>query len=474
MQRRRRNVKILATLGPASDTEGKIAKLFDAGADGFRINMSHTDHELLAKLHGMIRNVEREAGRPIAILADLQGPKIRVGTFAEDQAELEEDQPFRLDLDPTPGDATRVQLPHPEIFRSLKQRHSVALDDGRIRLHINKVGEDYIDTRVVVGGIVRNRKGVNVPDSLLPLSAMSQKDHKDLAAAADLGVDWIALSFVQRPDDVAEAKKAAAGRAAIMAKIERPQALEHLDAIVEQADGIMVARGDLGVELPVEKVPIWQKRISRMGRRHGKPVVIATQMLESMITSPMPTRAEVSDVSTAVYEGADVMMLSAESAAGQYPVQAVSMMNRIAESVESDPNCRAMLQSQRTIPEATTADALMAAAHEVAQTVPVAAIVCYTQSGATGLRGSRERPSAPILVLTPREDTARRLALAWGTHCVLTDDASNVDDMLERATRFAVEEGFARRGDRIVVIAGVPFGHPGSTNLLRVAFVDRD
>lgn len=468
---RRRNVKILATLGPATNTPERIRALHDAGADAFRLNMSHLDHEGLKKMHGYLRQVEAEVGRPIGILVDLQGPKLRVGKFANGPVELKEGAIFRLDLDPAPGDVTRVNLPHPEIFAAIAPGRNLLLDDGRIRLEVKEAEADYAITKVLQGGVLSDRKGVNLPDATLGLSALSDKDRADLEAALSLGIDWLALSFIQRPDDVAEARKLARGRAAIIAKIEKPNALTELDGILDLADGLMVARGDLGVELPIEQVPGWQKRITRLARKAGKPVVVATQMLESMISSPMPTRAEVSDVATAVFEGADAIMLSAESAAGDYPIEAVEMMNRIAVEVEDDPNYSSIIYGQRTEPEATSADAISAAAHTVADTLNAAAIVCWTNSGSTGIRAARERPQFPIIALTPITETARRLALVWGLHCVLTEDAQDLDDVVDRACRIAFREGFAQRGQRIIITAGVPLGTPGATNMLRVAFV---
>lgn len=471
---RRRNVKIIATLGPASTSAEMIRTLYATGADVFRLNMSHLDADSLKKVHGLVRQVEKEVERPIGILADLQGPKLRVGAFADGSVELVNGDTFRLDLDKTPGDKTRVCIPHPEIFAALEEGASLLLDDGRIRLRVTEASKDFAITQVVTGGELSNRKGVNVPDTLLPLAALTEKDRRDAELALELGVDWLALSFIQRPEDVAEARKIAKGRAAVMAKIEKPLALTHLQEIAEIADGLMVARGDLGVELPVEQVPGWQKQITRLCRRAGKPVVVATQMLESMISSPMPTRAEVSDVATAVFEGADAVMLSAESAAGDFPAEAVEMMNRIAAQVEHDPTYPGIIYAQQTEPEATGADAISAAARTVADTLNAAAIVCWTNSGSTGLRAARERPQLPIVVLTPIEATARRLALVWGVHCVLTEDARDLDDMVERASRIAFQEGFAQPGQRIVVTAGVPLGTPGATNMLRVAYVGSD
>lgn len=470
---RRRNVKIIATLGPASSSLEMIRALFDVGADVFRLNMSHLNHENLKKVHGLIRTVEKEVDRPISILADMQGPKLRVGEIEGGEVELETGQKFRLDLDKAKGTAARAPLPHPEIFAAVKKGQSLLLDDGKIRLRVTDCGKDFAETEVMVGGTLSNRKGVNVPEAVLPLAALTEKDRRDLDAALELGVDWIALSFIQRPEDIAEARKIARGRAAILAKIEKPQALVHLDEIIEMADALMVARGDLGVELPLEQVPGWQKRITRAARRAGKPVVVATQMLESMIASPVPTRAEVSDVATAVFEGADAIMLSAESAAGQYPVEAVRTMNKIAVEVENDLTYPGIIYAQSNQPEATGADAISAAAHMVADTLKAAAIVCWTNSGSTGLRAARERPMVPILALTPVPATARRLALVWGLHCVLTEDAKDLDDMAERACGIAFREGYAQPGQRIVVTAGVPLGTPGATNMLRIAYVGR-
>ncbi|MBX3505847.1 MAG: pyruvate kinase [Parvibaculum sp.] len=469
---RRRNVKIIATLGPASDTPEMIRNLFDAGVDVFRLNMSHLDHKGLKRVHGLVREVEKEVARPIGILVDLQGPKLRIGEMKEGTV-LKEGARFRLDTAKKPGDATRAFLPHPAIFDAVSAGQSLLLDDGKIRLRVTGKGRDHIDTEVTVGGKLSSRKGISLPDTVLPLAALTEKDRGDLDAALDLGVDWIALSFVQRPDDVAEVRKLARGRAAVLAKIEKPQALAHLDEIIEISDAIMVARGDLGVELPLEQVPGWQKRLTRAARRSGKPVVVATQMLESMISSPTPTRAEVSDVATAVFEGADAIMLSAESAAGQFPIEAVTMMDRVAQSVESDPTYPGIIYAQRAEPEATGADAISAAAHSVADTLNAAAIVCWTNSGSTGLRAARERPLLPIIALTPVHATARRLALVWGLHCVLTEDAKDLDDLSDRACRIAFQEGFAQPGQRIVVTAGLPLGTPGATNMLRVAFVGR-
>lgn len=469
--RRNRCAKIVATLGPASSTLERIRALAQAGADVFRFNFSHGTHADHAARFEIVRAAERERGRPIGVIADLQGPKLRVGTFAEGRVRLDAGARFRLDLDPSPGDASRAPLPHPEIFEALRAGADLLLDDGKIRLTVERCGKDFADTVVVAGGPLSDRKGVNVPNVVLPISALTDKDRADLNFALELGVDWIALSFVQRPEDVAEARRLIAGRAAVMAKIEKPQAIDRLDEIIDLADGIMVARGDLGVEMPPEVVPGLQKKIVRAARAAGKPVIVATQMLESMIQSPSPTRAEASDVATAVFDGADALMLSAESASGEYPVEAVTMMDRIIASVERDPLYRTYLDAYHAEAQKTTADAITLAAGLVAHTMQAVAIVTYTTSGATAIRASRERPDRPILGLITRMVTARKLALAWGVHPVFTEDAHTLDEMVDKARRAAVAEGFAEPGNCIVITAGLPFGTPGATNLLRIAWV---
>jgi pyruvate kinase len=469
--RRLRRAKIVATLGPASSNAEMIGKLFRAGADVFRINMSHTSHERMRELVALIRSVEEDTGRPIGILVDLQGPKLRLGTIAGGSVLVKNGDTFVLDSDSTIGDANRAFLPHPEIFAGVQVGHSLLIDDGKVRLVVTDAQPQKITTKVVVGGKLSDRKGVSLPDSTLPFSALTSKDTSDLEAALETGIDWIALSFIQRPEDISEAKKLTRGRALIMAKIEKPQAVNRLEEIIELADALMVARGDLGVEMPLEKVPGVQKMMTRLGRATGKPVVVATQMLESMITAPVPTRAEVSDVATAIYEGADAVMLSAESAAGQFPVEAVSTMNRIAEEVESDPLFRGIVDAQRSVPEATGADAIADAARHIADTLDLAAVMCWTSSGSTGLRIARERPRPPVMALTPNISTGRRLAVVWGVHCVVTEDAHDQDDMVDRACRIAFKEGFAKAGQRVIVVAGVPLGTPGATNMLRIAYV---
>ena len=470
--RRLRNVKIVATLGPASDDYEMIRKLFEAGADVFRLNMSHGSHDEIRVRHGIIRQIEKDLNSPIAILADLQGPKLRCGEFLAGAAEIEDGQDFRFDLDPTPGDHTRVCLPHKEIFQALEHGSTLLVNDGKLELKVEGSGDDFADCTVVVGGTISNRKGVNVPDVVLPVAALSDKDRKDLEFVCGLGVDWLALSFVQRPEDVIEARELAQGRAAILSKIEKPAAVDVFADILEVSDGIMVARGDLGVELPVQNVPPIQKRLIRGCRSAGKPVIVATQMMESMIESPVPTRAEVSDVAQAIYEGADGIMLSAESAAGSYPVEAVTVMNDVAVEVELDPTYREIIEASRRIDRKTVADGIVSAAREIAESTEIKAICCFTQSGTTAALTSRERPSVPIVALTPVIETARRLCLSWGVNCVVADEVNRFKSAVLAAARGVKDLGLAEEQDKIVVTAGVPFNVTGTTNILRVAPCD--
>ncbi len=469
---RQRPTKIVATLGPTSNTPELIRKLFMAGADVFRFNFSHGTHEDHAARMAIVRALETEVGRPICVLADLQGPKLRLGTFAEGSITLKAGQKLRLDLDPAPGNDKRVGLPHPEIFAAIKPDSELLLDDGKVRLRILQVRDDHAETEVIAGTRLSDRKGVNVPGAILPLSALTDKDRRDLEAALNLGVDWIALSFVQRPEDVVEARKLVNGRAAVLAKLEKPSAITTLEKIIEIADGVMVARGDLGVELPAEDVPSLQKLIVREARKLGKPVIVATQMLESMITSPAPTRAEASDVATAIYDGADAIMLSAETANGSYPVEAVMMMDRIARRVHIDPIYRTNNRAYHPDLQHTASDAITAAARQVSETIEAAVIVTYTTSGSTTIRAARERPDVPILSLTSKIETARRLTLCFGVHAVYTSDVNTFSEMVQKAVHIAVRDGLAKTGDKLVITAGVPFGTPGSTNVLRIAWVE--
>jgi pyruvate kinase len=470
---RNRKAKIVATIGPASNTKESIEALFHAGVDVFRMNFSHGTHEDHKRRLDIIRTVETEVERPIGVLLDLQGPKLRIGTFADGPVMLETGAHFRLDLDnKTPGDQRRVSLPHPEIFAALTEDASLLLDDGKIHLQVERCGPDFADTRVINGGMLSERKGVNVPGVVLPMSAMTEKDRRDLDYGLALGIDWVALSFVQRPEDIEEAKEIVKGRASIMAKLEKPAAIKQLEQIVQASDAIMVARGDLGVEMPAEQVPAIQKRIVRMCRRLGKPVIVATQMLESMINAPVPTRAEASDVATAIYDGVDAVMLSAESASGKFPVEAVRMMSSIIDQTEADPFFIETMKESHSPARAEIADAIGLAMRNVVDLLDAAATVAYTSSGYSALRMARERPKARIIGMTPKLSTARKLALVWGVHPVLTHDVAAVSEMTVFACQTAAREGLAKKGQTIVIAAGMPFGTPGTTNLLRIAQVE--
>ncbi|MEE4200969.1 pyruvate kinase [Erythrobacter sp.] len=481
---RGRKVKILATIGPASRSPEMLRRLFRAGADAFRINMSHGAHADHAKAIAAIRNLEKEFARPIAILADLQGPKLRVGEFAGGSAVIRHGGHFTLDRDPSPGDDSRVCLPHPELFGILERGQRLLINDGKIRLEVREADDSQIRCSAEVGGVISDRKGVNVPDAEVPIPALTDKDRRDLGFAVEQGADWIALSFVQRAEDLAEARKLIAGHArggasfnggpSLCAKIEKPKAVERLDAIIELSDGIMVARGDLGVELEPQEVPPLQKRIIDASREAGKPVIVATQMLESMIESPIPTRAEVSDVANAVYDGTDAVMLSAESAAGEWPEESVAMMDRIVAQVERDEGYKKRVRLLATVPDATTSDALAHSCMTIAETVPISAITVFTASGSTARRVARERPATPMLVLTPSLRTARRVALLWGAHAVATRDIGSFEEMIGKGKRMALRHGFGQAGSKQVVLAGVPFGTPGATNLLHVVTLSGD
>lgn len=466
--RRRRDAKIIATLGPSSRDKETIGRLFDAGIDVFRMNFSHGTHEDHARTYGLIREIEAERERPIGVLADLQGPKLRVGTFANGKEMLAPGQRFTLDRSETPGDATRAPLMHPEIFAALTYGAQLLINDGKIRLKVIEFDENTAETEVIVGGEISGNKGVNVPDLYLPISPLTAKDRRDLDYALELGVDWVAISFVQRPSDMTELRDLVDGRAAIMAKLEKPSAIEHLAEIVQLSDGVMVARGDLGVEMPQEVVPVVQKRIIRCAREEGKPVVVATQMLESMIHSPVPTRAESSDVATAIYDGADAVMLSAETAAGSFPVEAATAMNRIIVEVERDPHYRNTVDTMRPTSGDTAADAISASLHTVAAVLPLAATFTYTESGFSSFRAARERPEAAVIGCTPHQRTARRLALVWGVHAVISHVMDSVDEMVENAIRVSLAEGFGELGQIIAITAGMPFGRSGTTNMLRL------
>ncbi len=471
LMRRHRHAKIVATHGPASSSPEMIRALFEAGADVFRFNFSHGSHEDHQKRYDIVRSIEQDTGRPIAVLADLQGPKLRVGRLAEGPVTLDEGERVRFDLDPAPGTRDRVPLPHPEVFAALAPGVHLLIDDGKIRLEVEEATKDSAVTRVLIGGRLSERKGVSVVGAVLPVSAVTEKDRRDLAFALEMGADWIALSFVQRPEDLDELRTLAGRPVSVITKLEKPSAVEQLEEVVARSDAVMVARGDLGVEMPPQKVPTIQRQVLRACRRAGKPVIVATQMLESMIEAPTPTRAEASDVATAVYDGADAVMLSAESAAGRYPVEAVRIMSEIIAEVERDPHYRKATDAAHPEPEATVSDVICDALRRSAAILPITALVTYTAAGRTALRAARERPAAPILSLTPDLATARRLALVWGTHAVHVHEFGRLSEIVDNACAIVTREGFARPGDTIAVTGGMPFGISGRTNLLRIAQV---
>jgi pyruvate kinase len=468
--RRLRRTKILATLGPASSDRNVIADLFRAGADVFRINMSHTSHERMRELVALIRAVEFEYGRPIGILVDLQGPKLRIGRFGGGPITLAKGDTFFLDADEAPGDATRVHLPHAEIFAAIQPGHPLLLDDGKVRLTATEVDAKRIATRVEVGGKLSDRKGVSLPQTTLGFSALAAKDRSDLDAALDAGIDWVALSFIQRPDDIAEAKKITRGRALVMAKIEKPQAVERLGDIIDITDALMVARGDLGVELPLELVPGIQKQMTRLARRAGKPVVVATQMLESMISSPVPTRAEVSDVANAVLDGTDAVMLSAETASGRYPVETIEAMSQIcveAERYDVGELDRDFFNRTFTRIDQSVAMAALFTAHHLR----VKAIAALTQSGSTALWISRHNCGCAIFALTPEVASQRKMALYRNVHPLYLEQGADRDQVLHAAEDLLLEKGQVQRGDLIVLTIGEPMGKSGGTNAMKIVRV---
>ncbi len=467
---------ILATIGPSSASREIIEKLIDAGADAFRFNFSHGTHEEHKERYNIVRKLSEEKGLHITLIADMQGPKLRVGIFKDGEIFLKDGQKFLLDMEDKEGDETRVTLPHPEIFKAVKPKDVLLLNDGNIRLKVEKCDSKHIWTKVMVGGKLSSHKGVNLPNITLPISAITKKDEDDLKFALKLGFDWISLSFVQKADDVRTARKLIGDKAWIISKLEKPSAIDELEEIIELSDGIMVARGDLGVECPLPTVPVLQKRIVSACRRKGKPVIIATQMLESMINNPSPTRAEASDVATAVYDGADTVMLSAESAAGKYPVEAVKMMRDIITQVEADPLFYQLMERSRQHKCCVgESDSITVAASDIAASLQnVAAIVTYTSSGLTTFLTARERPNLPILAITPDIEVARRLGIVWGAKSFVNKPTfSSFDKIEDTAVKIALESGYAKPGDHIIITAGFPLGKKGRTNMLHTVYIPK-
>jgi len=465
---RGRDCKIVATMGPASDPPERLAMLIQAGVDCFRLNFSHGSKDDHARRLAAIRAAEEQAGSAVGVFADLQGPKIRVGSFEGGEIKLKFNEVVTLEASTEAGSQGLIRLPHSEIVNALEEGDILKLDDGKLQITVIERGRTQLKARVDHGGVLKNQKGLNVPTRRIPISALTPKDREDLAFALDLGVDYIALSFVQHPEDVREARELIKDRAGIISKIEKPSALERIEEIVELSDAVMVARGDLGVELPPEQVPIAQRKIIRAARAAGRPVIVATHMLESMVEAATPTRAEASDVATAVYQGADAVMLSAESAVGRHPQSAVAIMDRIIRAVEEDNEYWTSLPRDMTPPQATTADAIALSARHIADVIGCAALVAYTSTGSTAFRVARERPRCGVIGLTPFIETARKLSLVWGVRSMVTEDVSNVEEMVDKADAAVRKLGVAEVGDRIAVIAGIPFGRAGKTNTIRV------
>jgi pyruvate kinase len=468
---RRRRAKIVATVGPASASAQMLEALFLAGVDTFRLNFSHGTHDDHAQVHAAIRALERDTHRPVGILVDLQGPKIRIGTLRDGKIDLRSGESVRFVRSGSEGGRSAIPLAHPEVFAAITPGHDLLIDDGRVRVRATGVGDDYIEAEVIVGGAISNHKGVNLPGTVLGLSPLTVKDRADLEFGLSLGVDWVALSFVQKPSDISEARALIGERARLMAKIEKPAALERIEDIIRLSDAIMVARGDLGVEIPHEEVPARQKELVRACRLAAKPVIVATQMLDSMTAAPTPTRAEASDVATAIYDGADAVMLSAESAVGQYPLEAVEMMDRIIHSTEQHRMYRSIIEATQSDVEETPPHAVAAAAADLAAAINAAAIVGFTASGATARRIAGERPRVALLAATMSVAVSRQLCLLWGAHSVLCEPVQSYEEMVRRATELAKQEQFARTSDILVVVAGIPLGEAGTTNNLRVVSV---
>ena len=466
-----RKTKILATIGPSSEKITKIEKLVLSGADAFRINCSHTNESQFKNYITNIRKVEKKLKKPIGILIDLQGPKLRIGKI-ENNVPLKRGQKILFVNNKKSSKPNEIPLPEEKVFKSVRVNHPIFIDDGKIKLKVLKVSKNIIETKVISEGVLKSKKGINLPETVLKNSALTLADKKNVKKGMELGVDWIALSFIQSPEDIKDLRKICKKNVSIMAKIEKPTALNHINKITELADGLMIARGDLGVELPIQDVPSWQKRIIREARIQGKPVVVSTQMLESMITSKTPTRAEVSDVATAVFEGSDAVMLSAESAIGDNPELAVKMMNKIAHSVEKNPNYSSILLAQLEETPDSTPDAIATASRTLATELNSPIIVCYTESGSTGIKVSRVRPKQMILTVTPIIETARKLTLVWGVKCIVQKDANNLEEMIKMTKAYSKREKIIKKGEKMVITAGLPLKKLGTTNLIRVIKLD--
>ena len=470
---RKRSAKILATVGPASSAPDTLRLLHDVGVDAFRLNFSHGSHEDHARSVKAIRAIEKASGNPITIVADMQGPKLRCGEFEGGKIELRYGETIEIIKSDKPGKDGVISMPHQELMDAMEEGHVLKFDDGKLMVTILSNDGKRMKARVDVPGVLKNKKGINVIGAVLPMSAMTKKDKVDMDFALSQEVDYIALSFVQTAQDVIDARKIIGHKAGIIVKIEKPSAVEFLDDILRMADAAMVARGDLGVELPLEQVPVVQRQIIRKARAMGKPVIVATHMLESMIDAPTPTRAEASDVATAIYQGADAVMLSAETAVGRHPATAVAIMDRIIAAAEADPEFWKYFKQVDLPHEATPEDAISQSVRGIAETLNCKAVLGYTQTGSTVQRISRERPPCKIIGLTPRHSTASRLALSWGVIPVVTRDPKGFEDMLTNIQGLAKSDRVNLKvGDKVMVSAGIPFGRPGTTNMLQIATIE--
>ncbi len=465
-----RRAKIVCTLGPATRDPERIRALVDVGMDVARLNFSHGTHEEHRAMLEGVRGAAAAAGKAVAVLADLQGPKIRLGRFAGGEATLVPGAEFVITTEPVEGTAARAATSYPGFARDVRSGDAVLLDDGHVRLEVLDVRGSETRTRVVVGGRVSDHKGINLPGVEIRTPALTDKDRDDLAFALAHGADWVALSFVRDPADADAARRAmgeAGARVPLIAKLEKPEAVERLAEVLDAFDGIMVARGDLGVEMPLQQVPITQRRAVRLARDRGKPVIVATQMLDSMIASPRPTRAEVSDVAHAVFEGADALMLSGETSSGAHPEEAVATMARIALAAEADA---AGLPPLRAIP-GSRQDAIAEAATRIAEDLGASALVAFTISGATARSLARHRSRVPVIAFTTAEAVCRRLAPVWGVEAHVLPAATDTDRLVAEVDRALLDRGRARRGDAVVIVAGTPPGVTGSTNTIRVQVV---
>lgn len=470
--------KIICTLGPGSADEATLEAMIRAGMDVARLNFSHGTHDEHAEMFGRLRHVADRVGAHVGVMADLQGPKIRTGELQDGEpVQLVDGAQLTITTEQVMGTAERVSTTYPHLAHDVCPGDRILLDDGVMELRVKSKTRTDVVCEVVHGGLLREHKGINLPGVNVSSPSLTEKDRADLEFALSLGVDYLALSFVRRPEDILELRglcRRGEHVTPIIAKLEKPEALSRLQEVVAAADAVMIARGDLAVELSPEEVPVWQKRIIAECALQDKPVITATQMLETMRDQPQPTRAEASDVANAIFDGTDAVMLSAETAVGKYPVETVSMMRRIAAVAEHEQarwRHREWLSHPDDREEAIP-DAISRAAVDVARGVGAAAIVAFTESGSTALKASKRRPRVPILACTPLPTTARRCSLYWGALPLVVSNITDTEQMIYQTGQEAKRLGFVATGDRVVITAGVPMGQPGSTNTLSVEIID--